>query len=253
MNFKQIKLLLKKIWPTSLLPIAFVKRYILQKATGYVIDGPFAKMQYVDNSIGSQYLPKLMGTYEKELHEVVEDMCKNNFSLIVNVGAAEGYYAVGFAFRTKSTIVAFEGDSCGQELIRGLAAKNNVEDRVTVYGWCDTITLQETLIGEPAPLVLVDVEGYEKELLDPLQVPTLCNSQILVEVHDYIDSEIATAVKSRFAETHDNIEIWSQDRTITDFPFLLPFFAHSLFKHYWMVAISEGRQERMRWLYLTPK
>ena len=34
--------------------------------------GPFAGMRYIRNAVGSAYVPKLLGMYERELNRVVE-------------------------------------------------------------------------------------------------------------------------------------------------------------------------------------
>ena len=47
-------------------------------------------MNYVNRSCASAYLPKLLGTYEQELHWCVENICSMKPGLILNVGAAEG-------------------------------------------------------------------------------------------------------------------------------------------------------------------
>jgi hypothetical protein len=46
-------------------------------------------MNYVNRSCGSAYLPKLPGTYERELIGCVEQACALQFALIVDIGAAE--------------------------------------------------------------------------------------------------------------------------------------------------------------------
>src|SRR5262245_56331762 len=56
--------------------------------------GFFKGMQYPRNrSISSALFPKLLGTYERELHPVLERICKEPYEGIVNIGCAEGYYA----------------------------------------------------------------------------------------------------------------------------------------------------------------
>ena len=47
------------------------------------MSGPFAGMKYVADSVGSQYEPKLLGTYESELTGIVNDLCKQRFQTLV--------------------------------------------------------------------------------------------------------------------------------------------------------------------------
>ena len=66
----------------------------------HVLSGPFHGMRYVDHSVGSSLFPKLIGTYEKELRYWLEaQFTESNLTTIVNIGAGEGYYAVGAALR----------------------------------------------------------------------------------------------------------------------------------------------------------
>ncbi|MBT8196145.1 MAG: hypothetical protein KJO64_06945, partial [Bacteroidia bacterium] len=59
-----------------------------------VLNGPFKGLKYSsDNSFGSAFYPKLLGVYEKELHVVFNQIQNNNYSEIIDVGCAEGYYA----------------------------------------------------------------------------------------------------------------------------------------------------------------
>src|SRR6476659_6966695 len=80
-----------------------------------VLQGPFRGMQYLSRAYFGSVLPKLLGTYELELREVIESICQLGADRIVDVGAAEGYYAVGLAVRSPgSTIVGFELDATGR-------------------------------------------------------------------------------------------------------------------------------------------
>lgn len=73
-------------------------------------------MRYIDDSVGSVYLPKLLGIYEPELNRCVESLRAAKPSLIVDIGAAEGYYAIGLALRNlQARLVAFETLREGRE------------------------------------------------------------------------------------------------------------------------------------------
>src|SRR4051795_10844916 len=59
-----------------------------------VSGGPFAGLVYPDRTPIS-LVPKLLGIYERELHGAIEAAIRAQPDVIVNVGAADGYYAVG--------------------------------------------------------------------------------------------------------------------------------------------------------------
>lgn len=108
----------KKIFPRKYLLENIVCRIIKEKTNDRVFWGPFTGMIYVGSSVGSEYCPKLLGTYESELHLIIEELCQKLFNTIINVGAAEGYYAIGMAIcNPQSRVIAFETTLNGQKLI----------------------------------------------------------------------------------------------------------------------------------------
>jgi hypothetical protein len=47
----------------------------------------------------STFIPKIIGSYECELHPAIEEIIVNNYAEVWDVGCAEGYYAVGSGFK----------------------------------------------------------------------------------------------------------------------------------------------------------
>lgn len=177
----------------------FVRRHGLQ-----VTGGPFAGMRYLPNLESTQgdLVGKLLGTYESELHPAVEGWRGANLRLIVNVGCAEGYYAVGMALAFREAkVLAYDIDPVARDLCSRLAAANGVADRVTIGGECTV----EHLAALPADVVglVCDCEGYEKSLLQPGLAPVLRGWSIIVELHDFVDPTITDTISRRFAPTHE--------------------------------------------------
>jgi hypothetical protein len=206
----------------------------------------------VEDSIGSAYIPKLLGIYESELAEEVESICSRKPDLIVDIGAAEGYYAVGLAVRNPSArVVAFETQATGQADLREMARLNRVSSRVEIRGKCEPTHLREVLTQSNAPSIVCDVEGYEDKLLDPQAVPTLIKAAILVELHDFIVPGITESLRARFAATHRIAYISQQSRSREQFPWrtlrtrLLP-------KSYLDWSVSEWRPVPMAWFWMVP-
>ena len=44
----------------------------------------------IDESIGSKLYPKILGTYELELHSTVQEIVESKYKKVINVGASEG-------------------------------------------------------------------------------------------------------------------------------------------------------------------
>jgi hypothetical protein len=165
--------------------------------------GPFAGLQYPVDALGSVLVPKLLGSYEQELHEPIERMIRQSRPVVVDVGCAEGYYAVGFARRLGggTRVHAFDTDPAAQAACRLLARANQVGSRVAVEGYCDVRRLQEVLV--PGALVVCDCEGYEAILLDPQRAPRLRQVDLLVELHETAAPGVTDLLARRFADTHD--------------------------------------------------
>jgi hypothetical protein len=244
---------LRRVLPKRFRPIGYLT-HLTQERTGLrVRSGPFAGMHYVADSVGSAYLPKLLGIYERELALLVEKACAAKPSLILDLGAAEGYYAVGLALRNPAArVIAFEMEARGRAALAEMARLNGVGGRVQINGKCEPADLEAALAGVIAPFVVCDVEGYERLLLDPPAVPSLHGSTILVELHDFIHPGITELLKERFEPTHRIEHIWQEPRSRTEYPWrtlgtlLLP-------KSYLDWSVSEWRPVRMAWLWMEPR
>jgi hypothetical protein len=242
----------KALVPTGLRPTAVLTRAVVRKTRSVVAAGPFRGMKYVAAGVGSVYYPKLLGVYERELHPIVEQIVRLGPDRIIDVGAAEGYYAVGLALRNpRATVVAFEQTDDGRRLVAEMAAGNGVADRVRVLGRCEPADLRAQVAGAKRPVVVCDVEGYEQTLLDPAAVPQLVNSRVLVELHEFIIPGIGETIRGRFRGTHRITEVAQTDRTRTDYPYL-PWLARLLPRAYATYPVNEFRPARMSWLWLEP-
>jgi hypothetical protein len=169
---------------------------------GKVMAGPFAGMLFTDRSTHGCHAPKLLGCYEAELHPVVEAIVATPYQVIVNIGCAEGYYAVGLARRMPQVrVIARDTDPAGQAAIHKVIAANALGERITVGGLFEAADFAS--IGTGRTLVICDIEGGEDELLDPQQAPALAGFDLLVEAHDVVKPGLAQRLADRFAATHD--------------------------------------------------
>ena len=241
----------------------FVTPYIRFRTGDKVASGPFKGMNYISGSVGSRLTPKFLGTYELELAPTIEKICKKNFDVIVDVGAAEGYYAVGMAMRNQKTkVIAFESEDTGRELIGEMAVKNRVAKRVDIRGHCGIGSLSDAISENKKCLVMMDIEGAEMELLDNDVVPKLNRCHILVEAHECVVPGVSDTIKNRFKNTHKINEIDERSRGMSDFPLAVPFIFRTLLKRYFIYnSMDEARfdslvgrpEKNAGWLYLEPK
>lgn len=167
-----------------------------------VSGGPFAGMIYPKlESAGSMLAPKLLGTYESEIASLFQDQALAKYETIVDVGCAEGYYAIGAA-RSNPTcqVYAYDISDQAQQLCRGLAAANGVTERVQVQGYCSAHEL--TRHRDERALIVSDCEGFEMELFDETLIQTLAHSDFMIEVHPHLGADLKTLTE-RFGDTHD--------------------------------------------------
>jgi Met-10+ like-protein len=223
----------------------------IARRLGFVVQsGPFAGMVYpreiVRADIGSVFFPKLVGCYEMECHPFIERMCSQAYDRIINIGAGDGYYAVGLARRlSKSQVIAFELDPRSRELCRRLAQMNGVQSRVEVRGLCDRDALASSLAGRTA--IVCDCEGAEIDLLQPDKIRALSQTDLLVELHDFVSAEISQTIRSRFELTHDLELTQSRERDPRAWPFL-----SGLPRRDQAFLLSEHRPCSMEWLFAQP-
>ena len=223
-----------------------IKKYTAEHGLT-VLTGPFAGMAYVPQATGSALIPKLLGSYESELHGVIEQIAKTNYAVIIDVGCAEGYYANGLAMRLSSShVYAFDTDPEAQALCKEMARLNHVEKRVTVLGECQPSQLNELLTYRS--LIVCDCEGYETQLLQPALVPAMIQSDILVELHDQVQPGATPLILERFAETHEVTMLTAAQRDPKAYSALCFLEAEEQ-----QVAISEFRYEGQQWAFLQAK
>jgi hypothetical protein len=215
-------------------------------------------MHYLRDAVSGGFVPKSLGIYERELHCVILSLPQREILRIVNIGASDGYYAVGLArLLPRAHVIAFEMEPRGQKAIRHMAENNGVGDRVEVRGRCELAHLRAALDSTAKTLVLCDVEGFEDVLMDPAAVPTLRQDWLLVEIHDGKNPGVSERIRNRFLSTHDIQTIWQQKRTASDFAFSTSYTRGLAPKHL-TAAVDEGRPVRegvtpMSWFWMSPK
>jgi hypothetical protein len=171
--------------------------------TPEVRQGPFRGMKLGENSTGSHY-PKLLGTYEQELYPAITRLSTRESRTIVNIGCGEGYYAVGLGLMMNdATVYAFDTNENAQSACREAAIANGVNSRVTIRGQCSHAELDALCEGPRRTFVVIDCEGCEDMLIDPLAVPNLKYADLLIETHDFLIHGVSDVITSRFAATHD--------------------------------------------------
>ncbi len=211
--------------------------------------GPFAGLAMMPKFNWRDYYynlaPILLGTFEQDLFDSITDIIAAKPKTIINVGCAEGYYAVRLARAIPDAdVIAFDPIDVARTACRQLAELNGV--RIDVRGECRADVLQDILEG-PATLI-VDCEGAELEMLRPDVVPALRTCDILVECHDMIIPEITPTLLERFGESHVVERIDEGPRPSTAHPQL----SNMTSLNRWL-AVCEFRGAASHWLMMKPR
>lgn len=209
--------------------------------------GPFEGMIYGVAASEGGYVPRRLGAYEASLAPVIEEIVLAEYPKILDIGCAEGYYAVGLARRMpQARILAHDSDARARALCADLARANGVEERIEIGGEIDHAELDARAV--PGTLILCDIEGAEGTLLDPDAAPALRQCDILVEVHETFRPGLVTALSGRFARSHDITRI---DRTLV--PDALPGWAETLSDLDRLLMLWEWRAGPTPWLWMKSR
>ena len=233
---------LLSLWRSQVLANTFIAHHGAR-----IFGGPFAGMEYVSAATEGSLIARLLGVYESELHPHLRALADAGLDCVVDVGCAEGYYAVGLArMMPQVTVHAFDIDEKARAACMELAAKNGVSDRVLVGGEFAPDGFQ-AFAGQRV-LVMVDAEGAEVDILQPQASPALAGMNLIVETHDLHRPGALGILVERFSPTHDIVRLDQQPKTFDVPPWLqeLPHLDQ-------LLAVWEWRARPTPWLVMTPK
>ena len=216
-----------------------------------IMQGTFAGMDF---KVPDFNTAMLLGTWELELRETLQEILSINPSGVICIGAAEGYYAIGMAIKFPHiNVLAYEDQSKYRHFLSNLAKDNEVKNLVS-RGKCMPSDIQTSIreSGERA-LIICGVEGFEEKLLDPSKSHELEKAFILVEVHEMYVHACEEMLVGRFQDTHRIKTICGRDRLISDFPRKLSFLKLLSTKTALLNLMNEGRPFPMNWLWMVPK
>ena len=219
----------------------------IQHHGAVITGGPFAGMTYVESATEGALIPRLLGTYESELHPHLAALAAGGLDCVIDVGCAEGYYAVGLARAMPGvTVHAYDIDEKARIKCAELAAANAVAERVIVGGEFAPDGF-EAFAGRRV-LVMVDAEGAEVDILQPALSPALASMSIIVETHDLYRAGAMATMIERFSPTHDIVRVDQGPKT-----FDMPAWLKPLPHLDQLLAVWEWRAQPTPWLVMTPK
>ena len=210
-----------------------------------VVRGPFKGLRYSERIAQERnQVHRLVGSYENELYDWCEEIIARQYPMLLDIGTADGFYAVGFAQRMPDTrIIGFDTDRWARAATRELAEENGVGN-VEVLSMCSPDWLHRNL--KPDTLIFSDCEGYEMVLFNPNLLPDLLDCDMVIELHERPAPGVEVAIRERFAGSHEIRMVTYRDHDLADFPELEVIEPELRAK-----AISEGRGGPQNVLFLT--
>jgi hypothetical protein len=201
---------------------------------------------------GHDKAPMMLGLYESEVTSEIEKAASHT-TTFVDVGAADGYFAVGSVFSDLyANAICFEISSEGRDSIKLNAERNGVADKVSIHAEATEEALLKMAEGVDTKdlFILCDIEGGEFDLFTLRVLQAFKKSTILVEIHDFTENDRKRYISLKLmAESIFNIsEITQESRN----PNILVSTRVLHDDDKWLL-MSEGRPKAMTWLRLTPK
>jgi hypothetical protein len=195
------------------------------------------------------FVTKLLGCYEQEIAPAIREAVARHPDVIINVGCAEGYYAVGLARLVPDVpVFAFDIYEPALGICRETAELNGVAHRITLGGRCSAEKIESLVRAAERPFLVLDCEGAELELLLGCPVEALSRASLLVECHDFDNRAITPSLSQRFRASHAISRIEQGPRDPNQYPEL-----RGWHEHWRWLVMSESRPETMHWLFMTPR
>ena len=227
---------------------AEIRNIIFQRTKGIVYQGPFKGLKILPKWTwgDGDCIGKLLGIYECELYQYIEESINRNPDLILNIGSAEGYYGLGLSKRTNIPTVLFDINPNALNIARETAKENNIHN-VQFNTDCNPEEYQRYLEKAQRPFIVMDIEGAEDDILDLKVMPDLVKADIIVECHDCNKEGISLRLIEKFQATHW-IKIIPQGAKNPYMEITDDFNDYDK-----MIMCCEARPRTMTWMYMVPK
>lgn len=220
----------------------------------YVVNsGPFIGLQYFQlYSFGSSILPKIVGIYERELHPIILETFKNNYTRIINIGCAEGYYLIGYARKFPTVeLIGVDSDNLALDFCKKMLELNGIQNRIQLLNKIDHDFFENPEFLNSKSLIICDCEGDERNLFSRFNATYLKNTDILIELHDFVNDAISEQIFNIFHKSHEINIINSESdiQRIQEFTVRFPQLSYSQLKK----LISEKRPNLMQWFWIKSR
>ena len=215
-----------------------------------VQEGPFKGMVISEDQFwgAGDKASKILGLYEKEIQNLINQIQeKNNFPTFIDIGGADGFFAVGSVKNNLfKNCEVFEISKRGRLSIEKSAIKNNVNDQISIKGEADEkiLSLIENINNS---VILCDIEGREYDLFSENLIKNMHPSNVIIEIHKNSNISLVE-FENKFKNLFSITKITQNPRSLKDFSELKNFNDNNR-----ALLASEGRSYIQEWWHLSPK
>jgi hypothetical protein len=194
----------------------------------------------------------LLGIYEQEVLAVITTNAPS-FDYFVNIGSADGYYALGVLKNNHfKKSYCFEILEKEREVFLNNAELNNLNNRFEMYEQATSdfhLMIPDDVKSNC--IMLVDIEGFEFEIFNRESISAFRKALIVIELHEFAVEDGESKLENLLniaSEFFDLEYLTTAARDVSVFPEL-----RRLQDNLRWLLVSEGRAQLQRWLVLKPK
>ena len=215
-----------------------------------VQEGPFKGMIISEDQFWGpgDKASKILGLYEKEIQDLINQIQeKNNFPTFIDIGGADGFFAVGSVKNNLfKNCEVFEISKRGRLAIEKSAIKNNVADLISIKGEANEKILS-SIENINNSVILCDIEGSEYDLFSENLIKNMHPSNVIIEIHKNPDISL-NEFEDKFKNLFSINKITQGPRSLKGFGELKNFNDNNR-----SLLASEGRSYIQEWWHLSPK
>ena len=190
---------------------------------------------------------KLVGAYEEQLSPLILEAVAQRPDCVVNIGCADGYYAVGLRrLLPDAAVLAFDIDPRAEAELAQTESLNGV--RVAYHAGYDWARPLPEIMACSKPFFVLDCEGAEQHLPE-IPAELVAKSTFLIETHDSNVPGVTRQLSEFLSPSHAVVEIVEGGRN----PFLYPALRNlDCLEKYLLLSEFRGR-DSVKWIYAAPK
>lgn len=228
-----------------------VYQHVKELHHNVVAYGPFKGMSLTETAFWGtlDHTGQILGTYERHIIDYILSLELADDSPFIDVGAADGYHAVGMALTGRfAKVIAFELTDLGRQSLAERAKANGVE--IDIREAATSSTIEALVQQHHGGVILIDIEGAEYDILTSNTLHSLRNFNVIVELHvKRAEDNHRRELLIQRAGKHFHASILRRA------PFPVDKFREldGFDDHHRMLAFSEGRVNSMPWLVLNPQ